>query len=52
MTADYLITSTNAITLDGKLVNLDGQGPAPPSVGRSRWITEPDREIMRLCPWK
>ncbi len=26
LTADYLITSTNAITLDGKLVNLDGQG--------------------------
>jgi hypothetical protein len=26
LTADYMITSTNAITLDGKLVNLDGQG--------------------------
>jgi len=26
LTADYLITSTNAITLDGQLVNLDGQG--------------------------
>jgi hypothetical protein len=26
MTADVMITSTNAITLDGKLVNLDGTG--------------------------
>jgi L-lactate utilization protein LutB len=26
LTADYMITSTNAITMDGKLVNLDGQG--------------------------
>jgi hypothetical protein len=26
MTADYMITSSNAITLDGKLVNLDGMG--------------------------
>lgn len=26
MTADFMITSTNAITLDGKLVNLDGMG--------------------------
>ena len=26
MTADFMITSSNAITLDGKLVNLDGMG--------------------------
>lgn len=26
MTADFMIASTNAITLDGKLVNLDGMG--------------------------
>jgi L-lactate utilization protein LutB len=26
LTADYMITSTNALTLDGKLVNLDGLG--------------------------
>jgi L-lactate utilization protein LutB len=26
LTADYLITSSNAITLDGKIVNLDGSG--------------------------
>lgn len=26
LTADYMITSTNALTLDGKLVNLDGMG--------------------------
>jgi hypothetical protein len=26
MTADVMIASTNAITLDGKLVNLDGMG--------------------------
>jgi hypothetical protein len=26
MTADYMIASSNAITLDGKLVNLDGMG--------------------------
>jgi L-lactate utilization protein LutB len=26
MTADFMITSSNAITLDGKIVNLDGSG--------------------------
>ena len=26
MTSDIYITSTNAITLDGKLVNMDGNG--------------------------
>jgi len=26
MTADFMIAGSNAITLDGKLVNLDGMG--------------------------
>jgi hypothetical protein len=60
--ADFFVTGSNAITLDGRLVNLDGAGNrvaaltfGPPRVivvvGRNKIVSDVDEAMKRIWNW-